>query len=50
MLVLVEGRQTVEVPADEQQRPGDDARVVAEQQATERGDCCAEQDTAVDGS
>jgi hypothetical protein len=45
---LVKGRQAAEIPADEQQRPGDDAGVVTEEQAAERGDRRAEQDMAAD--
>jgi hypothetical protein len=45
---LVEGRQAGEVLADEQQRPADDAGVVAEQQAAERGDRRAQQDMTPD--
>jgi hypothetical protein len=45
---LVEGRQAGKVLADEQQRPGDDPGVVAEQQAAEGGDRRAKQDMAAD--
>jgi hypothetical protein len=47
---LVEGRQAGEVLADEQQRPGDDPGVVAEQQPAERSDRRAEKDMAADGN